>query len=139
MTEDQRRVTGEVVGETEICAPPSESCALSGDYLNLKGIEFCDFSASELANRYGKIVQLAGNLLEAEGISAATGDICRIIHAQSPEEVLAEVIGFGTGRTKLSPLTHLNGVRPGSLVQVHKAASDVMVSEAMLGRVLDGL
>ncbi len=53
--------------------------------------------------------------------------------------ILAEVVGFESSRIKLSPLTHLNGVRPGSLVQVHEASNSVMMSEAMLGRVLDGL
>lgn len=109
------------------------------DYLGLKDVEFGGLSSYDLCNKYGKIVQLTGNLLEAEGIEAATGDICTIVHSESPDPVLAEVIGFETSRIKLSPLTQLNGVRPGSLVQVHKSASRVIVSEAMLGRVLDGL
>jgi flagellum-specific ATP synthase len=111
----------------------------TGDYLNLGGAGFADLNSCDLREKYGKIVELTGNLLEAEGISAATGDICRIVHSESPHPILAEVIGFETSRIKLCPLTHLNGVRPGSLVQVHKASSSVMVSEAMLGRVLDGL
>jgi flagellum-specific ATP synthase len=111
----------------------------TGDYLNLGDAGFADLNTCKLCEKYGKIVQLTGNLLEAEGISAAAGDICRIVHSESPHPILAEVIGFETSRIKLSPLTHLSGVRPGSLVQVHKASSSVMVSEAMLGRVLDGL
>ena len=114
-----------------------EDC--DGDYLDLEGIGSAEIKIGELPNKYGKIVQLVGNLLEAEGISAATGDICTIVHSEFPEPVLAEVVGFETGRLKLSPLTHLNGIHPGSLVQVHRASSSVMVSEAMLGRVLDGL
>ena len=111
----------------------------TGDYLNLEGAGFADLHTCDLYEKYGKIVQLTGNLLEAEGINAATGDICSIVHAESANPILAEVIGFETSRIKLSPLTHMNGVRPGSLVQVHNASSSVMVSEAMLGRVLDGL
>ena len=111
----------------------------SGDYLNLNNISLAGINVSELCNRYGKIVQLAGNILEAEGIKASRGDICALVHSESPNPVLAEVIGFETGRIKLSPLTHLGGVRPGSLVQIHQASSSIMVSEAMLGRVLDGL
>lgn len=109
------------------------------DYLDLRGPGFSDLDAVELYERYGKIVQLTGNLLEAEGLNAAMGDICRIVHSESPSPVLAEVVGFESTRLKLSPLTHLNGVRPGSLVQVHEASNSVMMSEAMLGRVLDGL
>jgi flagellum-specific ATP synthase len=110
-----------------------------GDYLRLGDPGSADLNTCDFCEKYGKIVQLTGNLLEAEGINAATGDICRIVHSESPHPILAEVIGFESSRIKLSPLTHLNGVRPGSLVQVHKASSSVMVSETMLGRVLDGL
>ena len=111
----------------------------SSDYLNLNGAGFADLSGCELCKTYGKIVQHTGNLLEAEGLEAATGDICQIIHSGSPHPILAEVVGFESGRIKLSPLSHLNGVRPGSLVQVHEASNSFVMSEAMLGRVLDGL
>src|SRR5208283_3603953 len=100
---------------------------------------FADLSGCELYKKYGKIVQLTGNLLEADGLEAATGDICKIVHSGSPHPILAEVVGFESSRIKLSPLTHLSGVRPGSLVRVHEAANSFMMSEAMLGRVLDGL
>jgi flagellum-specific ATP synthase len=110
-----------------------------GDYLNLEGVGAADLNVGGLTNRYGRIVQLVGNLLEAEGIDAATGDICAILDSELSNSVMAEVVGFGAGRIKLSPLTHLDGIRPGSLVQVHRASNSVMVSEAMLGRVLDGL
>ncbi len=113
--------------------------AVNPDYLNLEGDGFPDLDACRLWNRYGKVVQLTGNLLEAEGVNAATGDICRIVHAGSPHPILAEVIGFESNRIKMSPLTHMSGVRPGSLVEVYEAASSVMVSKSMLGRVLDGL
>jgi flagellum-specific ATP synthase len=111
----------------------------NNDYLGLWRPEFSDFDARAFHNRYGKIVQLTGNLLEADGLDAAMGDICRIVHPESPHPVLAEVVGFESNRIKLSPLTHLNGVRPGSLVHVHEASNSVLLSEAMLGRVFDGL
>ncbi|MGC8490333.1 MAG: FliI/YscN family ATPase [Syntrophobacteraceae bacterium] len=142
---------------TEPAEQPEErdlSGALQGDYLNLESIELSGIDRRRLWSRYGKVVQLAGNLLEAEGLKAAIGDICRIEDAGSTEEnlgphgepdtsdtgpVLAEVIGFEKNRIKLSPLTHLSGIGPGRLVQVHEASSAVLASEAMLGRVFDGL
>ncbi len=105
----------------------------------MTGENLPDPGACRLRRKYGKVAQLTGNLLEAEGLCAGTGDICRIIHSDSTEPVLAEVVGFESSRIKLSPLSHLNGVRPGSLVQVLEAANCAMVSDAMLGRVLDGL
>ncbi|MEM5786419.1 MAG: FliI/YscN family ATPase [Syntrophobacteraceae bacterium] len=109
------------------------------DYLRLRGGSLPDPEACRPRKLFGKIVQLTGNLLVAEGLCAAMGEICRIFHSDSAVPILAEVIGFESNRIKLSPLTHLDGVRPGSLVQVYEAASCVMASEAMLGRVLDGL
>jgi flagellum-specific ATP synthase len=109
------------------------------DYLRLAGKNLPDPDTCRLMRKYGKVVQLTGNLLEARGLCAGTGDICGIIHADSTEPVLAEVVGFEANRLKLSPLTHLSGIRPGSLVQTMEAASRVPVSDTMLGRVLDGL
>jgi flagellum-specific ATP synthase len=144
--EDEERKTEITSQSSPLCAPLSvlsgtrdSECRPPSDYLNLTGVGFDGINRRDLSNKYGKIVQLTGNLLEAEGIDAATGDICRIVHPDSPHPILAEVVGFETSRIKLSPLTHLNGVRPGCLVHVHKASSCVMASEAMLGRVLDGL
>lgn len=105
----------------------------------MRGGSLPDPEACRPRKLFGKIVQLTGNLLVAEGLCAAMGEICRIFHSDSAVPILAEVIGFESNRIKLSPLTHLDGVRPGSLVQVYEAASCVMASEAMLGRVLDGL
>jgi len=123
--------------ESNPSAPPfREGETVDTDYLGLQGLNLPE---RRLMKKYGKVVQLTGNLLEAVGLSAATGDICRIIHSDSSRSILAEVIGFESSRIKLSPLTHLDGIRPGSLVEVHEAANSVMVSEAMLGRVLNGL
>lgn len=138
---------------------PDVSDLPEGDYLKLETAVFSDIDRRGLCSRYGKIVQLTGNLLEAEGLNAAIGDICRVEGARpagenggagistggeevafsAQETVLAEVIGFQESRIKLSPLTHLSGIRPGRLVQVHEAANTFLVSEQMLGRVLDGL
>ncbi len=109
------------------------------DYLQLKGANLPDPNTCVLREKYGKIVQLTGNLLEAEGLCAATGDICGIVQPGCTQPILAEVVGFEDRRVKLSPLTHIDGIKSGSLVKVHEAANSVIVSESMLGRVLDGL
>ena len=131
--------------------PIQQSAEPEQDYLNLETLGFSDIDRRRLCDRYGKIVQLTGNLLEAEGLDAAMGDICRIETARSAgenverggatdgEAALVEVIGFEGDRIKLSPLTHISGIRPGRLVRVHEAANSFLVSEAMLGRVFDGL
>lgn len=125
------------------------SSSEEGDYLHLEAVGFSDISRRRLFNRYGKIVQVTGNLLEAEGLNAAIGDLCRVEGVDRSDRrepaalpsagALAEVIGFEGSRIKLSPLSHLSGIRPGRLVRVQEASSTVLISEAMLGRVFDGL
>ncbi len=88
---------------------------------------------------YGKVVQLVGNMIEAEGLHGALGDICQIVIPSRRSAIFAEVVGFDHKRLKLSPLTALDGIQPGSLVMHHPHAHVVDASTGLLGRVLDGL
>lgn len=111
---------------------------LDPDYLNLHE-PVASLNGRPAWQIYGKVVHLAGSLIEAEGVKAAVGDVCRIFSEGREEPLLAEVVGFHHKRLKLSPLTHLSGIQPGCLVQVHKQSDCVLACDAMLGRVLDGL
>ena len=108
------------------------------DYLNLHG-PMASVGSMPRWDTFGKVVHLAGNLVEAEGVKAAVGDICAIFSDGRDEPFYAEVVGFHHRRLKLSPLTHLSGIQPGCLVQVHQQSDTVEASETMLGRVLNGL
>ncbi len=88
---------------------------------------------------FGKVVHMVGNIIEAEGIRAAVGDVCRILPCGQESTIFAEVVGFNQKRLKLSPLTTVNGIQPGCLVETHRQSDTIQVNEAMLGRVLDGL
>jgi flagellum-specific ATP synthase len=101
-------------------------------------------SALSLSNcphwqKYGKVVQLLGTMLEADGIQGALGDICQIFSPDHEAVIYAEVVGFNRKRLKLSPLTSLEGIQPGSLVVRHPSAHSVAASHGLLGRVLDGM
>jgi flagellum-specific ATP synthase len=110
----------------------------SEDYLGLQSL------SSQLGKRpgwekYGKVVQLLGNLIVVEGLEAALGDICRITPPGSNDVILAEVVGFDSRRLKVSPLTPIDGIRPGSLVSPYPYAHALSASSALLGRILDGM
>lgn len=111
---------------------------LPDDYLRLTSLG-SRIKGSPTWEVYGKVVHMVGNLIEAEGIRAAVGDVCKILPQGQDQPIYAEVVGFHLKRLKLSPLTHLNGIRPGCLVQPHQHSDTIAVSESMLGRVLDGL
>jgi flagellum-specific ATP synthase len=108
------------------------------DYLQLASLG-ARLKAAPSWEVFGKVVHMVGNLIEAEGIQAAVGDVCRILPVGHDRPILAEVVGFHQKRLKLSPLTGVNGIQPGCRVQSHQQSDTIQVSEGMLGRVLDGL
>lgn len=85
----------------------------------------------------GSVTQVAGSLVESEGPFSSVGDVCHVVDARG-REMLGEVVGF-RGTTVLSmPLEMPRGVRYGDRVVSWGERPTLRVSEAMLGRVLDG-
>jgi len=106
----------------------------------------------------GKVRQLVGLTIEAQGISAPVGRLCRIyshkqkrdseqfclptldeIISNDGEGVLAEIVGFQEDKALLMPLGSTEGIGPGSIVKVEKNPFSVKVGNELLGRVLNGL
>jgi flagellum-specific ATP synthase len=108
------------------------------DCLSLRNVKW---PVSSCANwkKYGKVVQLLGSMIEADGIQGALGDICQIFSPDQQATIYAEVVGFNRKRLKLSPLSSLEGIQPGSLVVRHPRAHSIAASQGLLGRVLDGM
>jgi flagellum-specific ATP synthase len=89
--------------------------------------------------RQGRVVQVIGLAIEAEGLNAETGEMCeiRVNHGRPP--ILAEVVGFKQDRALLMPLGETAGIQPGTAVTAVHAPFTVPVGRELLGRVLDGL
>lgn len=87
--------------------------------------------------REGRIVQMVGMRLEAEGCRAPIGSRCRIA-AEDGRTVEAEVIGFAGSRLILTPEGGTQGIMPGASVQPLGFSHRVAVDDALLGRVMDG-
>lgn len=85
----------------------------------------------------GRVTQVVGPLVESTGPFCSVGEICQII--DSKQRVLqGEIVGF-RGETVLSmPLESPRGIRYGDQVITWGERATLSVSEAMLGRVLDG-
>lgn len=88
---------------------------------------------------HGRVVGAVGLLIESQGPPAKLGELCLIERGRREAPLQVEVVGFRNGRTLLTPLGELTGVSPGSEVIPTGQTASVGVSEAMLGRVLDGL
>jgi flagellum-specific ATP synthase len=87
----------------------------------------------------GRVSKLVGLTVEADGLEASVGELCRIELDRSRVPVLAEVVGFANGKVLLMPFQHTDGIRPGFAVRPTGAGVRVPVGEALLGRVVDGL
>jgi flagellum-specific ATP synthase len=85
----------------------------------------------------GTLSRMVGMTLEAVGCEAAVGGRCLIDTAEG-KQVEAEVVGFSGDKLFLMPTGDIRGIMPGARVIPTRSASEVLVGEALLGRVLDG-
>lgn len=93
----------------------------------------------------GKVAQVIGLVIESIGPPAMIGEICDIYYDRAnhydPDTppIKAEVVGFRENRVLLMPLGVMDGIKPGSEVVASRRPQQVMVSDTLLGRMLDGL
>ncbi|QJD99485.1 FliI/YscN family ATPase [Massilia forsythiae] len=92
--------------------------------------------AAEMTRRTGRVVAVAGDMLEAAGPRAAVGEVCDL-EIDGRTTVPCEVVGIRPGRTILMPQRALRGVQAGCLVRATGRHAGVMVGDALLGRVID--
>lgn len=87
----------------------------------------------------GRVDRVSGVIVEATGVPAAIGEICRIRSARAgTADVEAEVVGFRGSTTLLMPHGDLVGIAPMQPVIALRRTFSVPVGEELLGRVLDG-
>ncbi len=67
---------------------------------------------------YGKLVRVAGLVLEATGLRLPVGSICVVDQPVGSDvaPIEAEVVGFGEDRLYLMPTGHIQGLSPGARV-----------------------
>src|SRR4051794_35599053 len=94
---------------------------------------------ADLHRRTGRVVDLIGLITEATGLEAAVGEVCTIESGRGRPAVPAEVVGFRAGRTLLMALGDSRGIGPGAKVTATGQPFKIDVSDALLGRALDGL
>jgi FliI/YscN family ATPase len=85
----------------------------------------------------GRVEQVSGVLVEAVGVPAAVGEMCRI-HRDRHEFVDAEVVGFRGTTTLLMPHGDVSGIAPLLEVTALGRPFVVHVGDELLGRTIDG-
>ena len=94
---------------------------------------------TETKKPIGRVVEIIGLIIEADGPVSSIGDLCYIYPTFDAQPVWAEVVGFRQNRILLMPLGSVEGIRPGSIVESSGGAMQIGVGEQLIGRVLDGL
>jgi ATP synthase in type III secretion protein N len=89
------------------------------------------------ARASGRVVRACGTLLQARGVQARIGELCRLCSDDDQRELLAEVVGVEDDAVLLMPLGGLHGISARTRVETCGTAQSVLAGEAMLGRVLD--
>ncbi len=85
----------------------------------------------------GHVDIVSGVLVEAFGVSAALGEMCRIDRG-SRGAIDAEVVGFRGQSTLLMPHGDLDGIAPMQQVTALGKSFAIRVGDDLLGRVIDG-
>jgi len=91
----------------------------------------------ETWRRCGRVTDMVGLLIEADGPATGIGDFCEI-ETRSGRAVRAQVIGFRDGRVLAMPLEETDGLQLGDTMVARSEAARVQVGEQLLGRVIDG-
>ncbi len=85
----------------------------------------------------GSVSRITGILVEATGMPAALGDMCRVEKVPN-QNIEAEVVGFRGNTTLLMPHGDLAGIAPGQPVYALEHPFQIPVGPSLLGRLLDG-
>ena len=87
----------------------------------------------------GRVARVSGVMVEATGVPAAMGELCRIRRpGRIGGDVEAEVVGFRGSTTLLMPHGELSGLAPMQEVIALRRSFSVAVGDELLGRVVDG-
>jgi len=86
----------------------------------------------------GSVVRVSGLTVESNGPVVGIGELCGI-HIRDGRRVLSEVVGFQNDHLILLPLEHIEGISPGDTVTARVTQRYIMLSEKVLGRIVNGL
>lgn len=83
----------------------------------------------------GEVVDVTGLVIEGNGPMVSLGSQVTVRAGQRQFE--AQVVGFRGDRTLIMPFAEMQGIAPGAMITAHGIETQVMVSEQLLGRVVN--
>ena len=87
----------------------------------------------------GKVTNIVGLVIEAQGPLSRLGTVCDIYTKGSMRKITAEVLGFRDDKVIMMPLEEMRGIGPGCLIVARQQRAVIPVGKGLLGRVIDGL
>ena len=92
---------------------------------------------TDFVKKTGRVNRIIGLIIEGDGPAVSVGSICTIYPGNRPP-VLAQVVGFQNKSTLLMPLGDVVGIEPGSIIESKEEHPTCQVSNALIGRIIDG-
>jgi flagellum-specific ATP synthase len=86
---------------------------------------------------FGVVEKVVGNTIESNGPNVTMGCVCWL--ENQGKRVPVEVVGFTDGKVIAMPLGKIEGVRQGDILQASGRTASIGMSEALQGRIIDGL
>lgn len=86
----------------------------------------------------GRVTRVVGQVVQATTLPVAVGEVCRIV-PEGRDHVLSQVVGFHDGGILLMPLGETEGIHPNATVVPLGREFYALVTDELVGRVLDGL
>lgn len=97
--------------------------------------EAVKFSSNYLL--HGTVTDVRGLVIEGTGPFVAMGS--KVLIQSGVKQIEAQVVGFKSDRILLMPYEDPQGIAPGAEIEASESSTEVMISENLLGRVIDGL
>jgi len=107
--------------------------------LNIDLAKYNSVLNNTYVKRMGRVAQVVGLTIESVGPEVNIGSTCLIRAGKYAPPVVTEVVGFRGNHVLLMPLGNIAGIGPGSIVEAVGRPLTLKVSDAVLGRVLNGL
>jgi len=109
-----------------------------GSNLSLDKYHRC-LNATCAIQAYGKVTNVVGLVIEAQGPVSRLGTVCDIYTKGHMHKITAEVLGFRNNKVMLMPLEEIRGIGPGCPIVARQQRAVIPVGFGLLGRIIDGL
>jgi flagellum-specific ATP synthase len=98
-----------------------------------------EIRSRDLIRLNGKVREVIGVVIESLGPAMSIGETCLVNYRRTADPVLCEVVGFRDNKVLMMPLGELGGIRAGSEVVALGRPLEIVLSDALLGRVVNGI